>query len=655
MKLGEGFIKKLINHMVDGYLYCRIETNVKGEPEDFVILDANVAFQKITGIPIDKAIGKKITKVCPELSKGKFNWIQKLGYVALNESEQIFAHHIEKLKKWLQIRAFSPERAHIAVIITDITARQHADEDLQKQNEQLKFKLEEKEAEIQKISLSLKQTEAKYENLINGIPILFYKSNPESLQSTYVSKTIEDLYGYNREEWISNPDLWAKSIHPDDRDRVLSLFEQTRITRKNNTIQYRIIRKDSQEKYIQDTFFWEFDENNNIVSLNGFIQELSPEKSKEQPEEIQPQKLEKIQTHFDNILSLREQLNEFKKREAKLRLLTTHLADIFWEWDLSNGKINWLGKAEELLGLSANELPYNIDLLKQLINPDDYNQLIANLNAPMPEEEPFFINYCRINHKDGTFRTWLTRSIIYKDDSGKPSKMLNACSDITPQIAQLASINTLNIDLIETLQQLLSISVSEQIYQEFLSIVNKFTKSKTAYLFHKLDNDSFTSYIIDTINDKLKQEITIVPKDLLNPIIIDNAIVLKESYIFNEPMKVFTSDENTTDNILIHPIKDNEELFAILALTNKETEYKDNDLENIKLITKLFIPLFCLNMKHKAEQDKLIAKENELEELKRQLQYQEETTVLNKQLENTILQIQELIQNAINTLGKYPK
>lgn len=641
--------------MVDGYIYCRIETNLKGEPEDFIILDANSAFQKITGIPTDKAIGKKITQICSDISKGEFNWIQKLGYVVLNESEQIFAHYAEKLKKWLQIRAFSPERGHLVVILTDITSRQHAEENLQKQSEQLKSQLEEKEAEIQKINLSLKQTEAKYENLINGIPILFYKSNPESLQATYASKTIEDLYGYTREEWIANPDLWAKSIHPDDRDRVLNLFEHARINRKNDTVQYRIIKKNGQEKYIQDSFFWEFDENKNIVSLNGFIQELSPEISKEQSEEIQPQKLEKIPTSSDNILSLREQLNEFKKREEKLRSLTTHLADIFWEWDLSSGKINWLGKTEELLGLSANELPYHIDSLKQLINPDDYSKLMADLNAPVPEEKNFFTNYCRINHKDGSCKTWLTRSIIYKNDSGKPSKMLNACFDLSLKIAQVDNINTLNIDLIDTLHQLLPISTSEQIYQEFLAIVKEFTKSKTAYLFHKLDSDSFISYISDTTPDKLTQEITIVPKDLLNPTIIDKALVRKESCIFNEPMQIFMSNENPTDKILLHPIRDNEELLAILALTNKETEYKDNDLENIKLITKLFIPLFCINIKYKTEQDKLTAKENELKELKRQLQYQEEASKLNQQLENIIFQMQELIQNAINTLGKYPK
>ncbi len=337
--------------MVDGYAYCRIQTDVNGEPEDFIILEVNPALQKIIGISSEKLVSKKVSQIFPDIKKGEYNWIKRLGQVVITEKEQVFAHYSEKYKKWFQIRAFCPERGHLATIIADITGRQQAEENLQKSVEELKTKLAEKESEIKKIDSLYKETESKYENMINAFPILIYKSNPDSLQAIYVNKAIEDLYGYSREEWVSNPDLWAKSIHPDDRDRVLRNFEEARSNKQNNSIQYKIIRKDNQEKYINDSFFWELDQNGNPISLQGYIQEIKPEQIVQQNIPSPDQKIETSPPKSENILLIREQIEEYKKREGKLRILTSNLADIFWEWNILDGSINWFGKTHETLCL----------------------------------------------------------------------------------------------------------------------------------------------------------------------------------------------------------------------------------------------------------------------------------------------------------------
>ena len=41
----------------------------------------------------------------------------------------------------------------------------------------------------------------------------------EDLHEFYVSPQIEALLGFSQEEWLSNPFLWFRQLHPDDRDR----------------------------------------------------------------------------------------------------------------------------------------------------------------------------------------------------------------------------------------------------------------------------------------------------------------------------------------------------------------------------------------------------------------------------------------------------
>ena len=43
-----------------------------------------------------------------------------------------------------------------------------------------------------------------------------------SPSSVYVSPQIEDLLGYTPEEWLNDPELWPRLLHPDDRARALA-------------------------------------------------------------------------------------------------------------------------------------------------------------------------------------------------------------------------------------------------------------------------------------------------------------------------------------------------------------------------------------------------------------------------------------------------
>jgi PAS domain S-box-containing protein len=61
--------------------------------------------------------------------------------------------------------------------------------------------------------------EARYRALVEQIPAVTFMASLEGgISDVYVSPQIEGLLGFSQEEWMSDPVLWFRQLHPDDRD-----------------------------------------------------------------------------------------------------------------------------------------------------------------------------------------------------------------------------------------------------------------------------------------------------------------------------------------------------------------------------------------------------------------------------------------------------
>jgi PAS domain S-box-containing protein len=67
-----------------------------------------------------------------------------------------------------------------------------------------------------------RETQRRFQALFERLPAVTYVEDAETRRYRYLSPQIEGLTGYPVQRWIDDPDLWAKALHPGDRERVLA-------------------------------------------------------------------------------------------------------------------------------------------------------------------------------------------------------------------------------------------------------------------------------------------------------------------------------------------------------------------------------------------------------------------------------------------------
>jgi PAS domain S-box-containing protein len=100
--------------------------------------------------------------------------------------------------------------------------------------------------------LALDRTESRYRALLDGLPLVTWLTDPGDRDSSlYVSPAISELTGYSPAEWTEQPGLFAKLLHPEDRDRVLAELEGA-ANGVPMRVDYRLLARDGRAVWIRD-------------------------------------------------------------------------------------------------------------------------------------------------------------------------------------------------------------------------------------------------------------------------------------------------------------------------------------------------------------------------------------------------------------------
>jgi diguanylate cyclase (GGDEF)-like protein len=128
LRESETRFRGLFENAINGVAVHEIVLDDNGHPVDYVLLEANAAFEKQTGLRVADVLGKRVTQVLPGIEKGPL--IKAYGSVAIGGEPILLEEFVEPLLRYYSISAYQVGRGRFATVFQDITARKAIEEEL---------------------------------------------------------------------------------------------------------------------------------------------------------------------------------------------------------------------------------------------------------------------------------------------------------------------------------------------------------------------------------------------------------------------------------------------------------------------------------------------------------------------------------------------
>jgi diguanylate cyclase (GGDEF)-like protein/PAS domain S-box-containing protein len=200
--------------------------------------------------------------------------------------------------------------------------------------------------------LSADEVVRRYRTLIEQLPLVVYVDELDAMSSNiFTSRQVEPMLGYSVEEWATDPELFSRLLHPDDRERVLDAHVHTHETHEPLSLEYRLIARDGRTVYLRDEGVVVLDDRGAPLYLQGYLLDITREREAEQ--QLRQLALYDPLTGLANRASFHERL----RHAIKLRHINGHATGLLyidlddfkgindrWGHDLGDEVLNEIGR-----------------------------------------------------------------------------------------------------------------------------------------------------------------------------------------------------------------------------------------------------------------------------------------------------------------------
>ena len=267
--------------------------------------------------------------------------------------------------------------------------------------------------ETRRLDRDRREARRRYRSLVEAIPAITYleyasPDAPEEIRFAYVSPQIEQVLGFTPEEATSDPSFYERSIHPDDREHMRAANVRAEMTGEPFDEEFRQRTKDGGYRWMHDRAVLVRDDEGTPRFWHGVTIDITDRKEAERS-------LRLLEERYRNLV---EQIPAVTFIETP-----GGPPDKTWFTYLSP-------QAEEIFGLSSEDLMANPDHLGELVHPEDRDRVYAANAHCEATGEPFNEEF-RIVRPDGRV-VWLdSRAVVVRDEEGRPKYWQGVAVDVT--------------------------------------------------------------------------------------------------------------------------------------------------------------------------------------------------------------------------------
>jgi len=244
-------------------------------------------------------------------------------------------------------------------------------------------------------------------------------------RQVYCSGEAARIFGLPRGKLAKVFDEQLAFVHPDDREHVKTLNEQSRRDHNNYAVEYKIVRPDGGVRHVREIAELEFDEGGEHVRTISTIQDITQQRFTAEALRESHDRLEQ---------RVAERTDELRESEQLLKQAVRIAGLGHYMWDeLEDRCIYASEEYAQILGVTVDEVYtqyYNYDKDIKLVHPDDRERLLS-IYVEFQKQGGSGDCEFRIIRPDGELRYVREMWDAVVDDQGRVFQTIGIMQDIT--------------------------------------------------------------------------------------------------------------------------------------------------------------------------------------------------------------------------------
>ncbi len=321
---------------------------------------------------------------------------------------------------------------------------------------------------------ALKESAAAFRQAERIANIHHWVSDATFVNWIVASENTEHLFGVPVSELVGDHSKFLSFIHPDDQERVVTLYEEVKSNLEPYEVEYRFCRPDGVMPYIREIGEPVFDDQGNVTHFRGVTQDITSRHEVEQ--------------------ALRESQEQGARAAEVANLCHWRASADMEEWLWTSGNTN------QVIGMPVQELLGAYAKYLSRVHPDDRERIADSYAEIRRNHQPYEIEY-RVIGDDGVTRyLWEIGEPEY-DAEGAPVSYRGMTQNITDRkIAELEAIQAKEAaDKANLTKSEFMSSMSHELRTPLNAIIG-FSGTIMEEVFGPLSNDKYREYLADIHN-----------------------------------------------------------------------------------------------------------------------------------------------------------